>query len=87
MDKVFQRVRSAAGLADSGIVIHSLRHMGASIMLAEGTDIVTVRDILGHADVATTQIYTHSSGQSLRSGTDSIEGYLDKALNKKGSSG
>ena len=62
-----------------------MRHMGASIMLSEVTDIVTVRDILGHADVATTRIYTHASGKSLRSGADSIEGYLDKALANKAS--
>jgi site-specific recombinase XerD len=56
-------------------------------MLASGTDLATVRDILGHADISTTEKYLHASGQSLRQGADSIEGYLDKALNKKGDTG
>ncbi len=87
VDKVFQRVRRSAGLEQSGIVIHLLRHHGASAMLASGTDLASVRDILGHADISTTEKYLHASGQSLRQGADSIEGYLDKALNKKGSTG
>ena len=81
VDKVFQRVRKSAGLDQTGLVIHSLRHHGASAMLASGTDLATVRDILGHADISTTEKYLHASGQSLRNGADSIEGYLDRALN------
>jgi site-specific recombinase XerD len=42
-------------------------------MLSSGTDLATVRDILGHADISTTEKYLHASGKSLRSGADSIE--------------
>jgi integrase len=86
VDKIFQRARRSAGLEGSGIVIHSLRHQGASMMLASGTDLATVRDVLGHANISTTEKYLHSSGESLRSGTASIESYLDKALGKDTSS-
>jgi integrase len=79
VDKVWQRVRSTANLPED-IVIHSLRHMGASMMLSSGADLATVRDILGHADISTTEKYLHASGQSLRSGAAGIEDYLEKAL-------
>jgi integrase len=85
VDKIFQRVRKSAGLDGCGIVIHSLRHMGASMMLASGADLATVRDVLGHANISTTEKYLHSSGQSLRSGAAGIEDYLEKALANKAS--
>jgi integrase len=79
IDKVWQRIRKAADLP-ADIVIHSLRHMGASMALSAGADLASVRDLLGHADIATTQKYLHASGKSVRQGTDGIEGYLEKAL-------
>ena len=42
------------------IHLHSLRHSNASLMIAEGIDIVTVAGMLGHANASTTQkIYAH----------------------------
>jgi integrase len=82
IDKVWQRVRKSADLPPA-IVIHSLRHAAASAMLAENIDLGTVRDILGHRDISTTEKYLHTSAKSLQGGADGIEGYLEKALANK----
>ena len=45
---------------------HNLRHSGASGMLENGTDIETIREILGHSSIKTTQIYLHISTKHLK---------------------
>ena len=85
VDMMWRRVRKSAGLDGTGIVIHSMRHMGASMMLSSGTDLATVRDVLGHANISTTEKYLHTSGKSLQGGAANIEAYLEKALAKKAS--
>jgi integrase len=85
IDRVWnQRLRGAAGLPND-VVLHSMRHMGASMALASGADLASVRDLLGHADISTTEKYLHASGKSLRSSATGIEDYLEKALVNKAS--
>lgn len=54
------------GLKENGISVHKLRHTAATLMYQSGTDIRTLKEILGHANIGTTQIYTHVSDQQLK---------------------
>jgi integrase/recombinase XerD len=63
--KIVRRHALSAGLADR-MSPHTLRHTFATHLLAGGCDLRSVQEMLGHADVATTQLYTHLSSQRLK---------------------
>ncbi|MEA2196279.1 MAG: integrase/recombinase XerD [Solirubrobacteraceae bacterium] len=63
--KIIQRHARSAGLADR-MSPHTLRHTFATHLLAGGCDLRSLQEMLGHADIGTTQMYTHLSTERLR---------------------
>lgn len=70
--RAYTRARDAAGITRAG-GIHTLRHSFATHLLERGTSLRHIQKLLGHASLATTQIYTHVSSDEIAA----IESPLD----------
>jgi len=77
INKVLKRACHLAGITKQ-VSSHTLRHSFATHLLQNGVDIRTVQSQLGHADVKTTEIYTHI----LKQGADGVKSPLSTLLNK-----
>ena len=64
LQRLFSRLLRSAGLTDTGLTIHSLRHAFATHVLRSGTDVATLRDLLGHASLETTGRCLHSDAST-----------------------
>ena len=65
MRKMFKATVREAGLDDS-LSPHDMRHTFATDLLNGGADLCSVQEMLGHAQLSTTQVYTHLSVERLK---------------------
>lgn len=72
VQKIVKKYIIQAGLDPQRYSTHKLRHTAATLMYKYGkTDIRTLKDLLGHKDITTTEIYTHLDNEQLREATNS----------------
>ena len=72
ISKMFKRTCKAAGI-DKAIHFHSLRHSFASNLAQRGISLYTIKELLGHSSISTTEIYSHLNMDSLKEAIKTLD--------------
>jgi site-specific recombinase XerD len=70
IDRMFRRVARRAGVMREGVSLHTLRHSFATFLLQQGCDLVSIKEMLGHADLSTTAVYLHLDATHLQNAVE-----------------
>ncbi len=65
VQQVVEECLKKSGLGNLGLSVHKLRHTAATLMYQNGVDVRVLKDVLGHENLNTTQIYTHVSNAQM----------------------
>lgn len=70
VEQIIEEKLMKSGLAGYGFSVHKLRHTAATLMYQNGVDVRVLKEVLGHENLNTTQIYTHVSNSQIKQAMD-----------------
>lgn len=70
VEQIIEEKLMKSGLAGMGFSVHKLRHTAATLMYQNGVDVRVLKEVLGHENLNTTQIYTHVSDLQIKQAMD-----------------
>ncbi len=82
VEQIIEEKMMKSGLAGYGFSVHKLRHTAATLMYQNGVDVRILKEVLGHENLNTTQIYTHVSDSKIKQTMDQNQLSYIKATDK-----
>lgn len=70
VEQIIEEKLTLSGLSGMGFSVHKLRHTAATLMYQNGVDVRVLKEVLGHENLDTTQIYTHVANEQIRNAID-----------------
>lgn len=70
VEQIIEEKLKLSGLSGMGFSVHKLRHTAATLMYQNGVDVRVLKEVLGHENLDTTQIYTHVANEQIRNAID-----------------
>lgn len=66
VEQIIEKKLESSGLDNMGFSVHKLRHTAATLMYQNGVDVRVLKEVLGHTNLDTTQIYTHVADEQMK---------------------